>query len=275
VAVGAGGTGFLDWWASHLERHCVRVGGLFGDQRWLDYVPCMFDHAIVRDPGCNVAWWNLGPRRIEHDADGYRVNGTPLRFFHFAGFDPERPHLLYHYNWSPTVPERARIAAHHPEVADLCRQYAERLLAFGCVDEEKIPYPFAESANGFPLDARTRELCRLALLEGHELPDPFSTAGAEQLLEWLRAPVLGSEPVPRYLKQLYDERQDLQSEFPDLAGSDGTRYLEWIASDGRALFSIPDQVLPAPAEYARTATSSGGGLRARWRGRRHARRHGL
>src|SRR5262249_10868875 len=85
---------FLKWWQSKLFEHCVvdLPKGLFVDQRWIDLVPGMFrDVRILRDPGLNVAYWNIAHRRITRSPSGYMVNGLPLCFFHFSGFDPENP----------------------------------------------------------------------------------------------------------------------------------------------------------------------------------------
>src|SRR5689334_14285715 len=53
---------FLRWWQRRLERECVvdLSQGLFVDQGWIDLAPSLFAGVtIVRDPGCNVAYWNL------------------------------------------------------------------------------------------------------------------------------------------------------------------------------------------------------------------------
>ncbi len=43
----------------------------FTDQRWCDLVPSLFDRVhIERDPGYNVASWNLSTRRIQILATG-------------------------------------------------------------------------------------------------------------------------------------------------------------------------------------------------------------
>ena len=86
-SVGAG-RGFVEWWAAQLLRACYDdpAAGLFTDQKYIDLVPGLFDGvAILRDPGCNVASWNLSTRRLSIGADGgIRVNEAPLRFMHFT-----------------------------------------------------------------------------------------------------------------------------------------------------------------------------------------------
>ena len=193
VGVGPGAAPFLEWWDKQLRWHCLHEDKLFGDQRWLDFAPCFCDHAITRDPGCNVAWWNLGSRGLELGADGkYRVNGRPLRFFHYSYFDPETPELLF--DWNPELPHRARVAADHPHVAELCERYAGSLFASGYREDSAIRYQFATTASGLPLDVHIRRAYRAGLLQlGDEdaaaLPDPFSQADAERFVQWLHSTV--------------------------------------------------------------------------------------
>src|SRR6185369_3335902 len=72
------------WWASRLHDFCMDdiPRGLFTDQRWIDLVPAFFDGcAVMRDPGYNVAPWNLTHRKVEGSlASGLTVNGEPLVF---------------------------------------------------------------------------------------------------------------------------------------------------------------------------------------------------
>lgn len=82
------GRAFLDWWATQLHAACRDAPdeGLFTDQKYADLVPCLFPGvAVLRDPGCNVASWNLSTRRVRIGRDGgITVNGAPLRFWHFT-----------------------------------------------------------------------------------------------------------------------------------------------------------------------------------------------
>ena len=65
---------------------------MFTDQRWVDFVPSFFDHYILKDPGYNVAYWNLhGRARDAPTAIDISWTASPLRFFHFSGFDSGSP----------------------------------------------------------------------------------------------------------------------------------------------------------------------------------------
>lgn len=79
------------WWADRLAHFCIDdvSEGLFTDQRWGDLIPVFFPGTgILTDPGYNVAAWNLLHRSLSGSvAEGLRVDGEPLRFYHFTGFD--------------------------------------------------------------------------------------------------------------------------------------------------------------------------------------------
>jgi len=85
------GRSFADWWWRRLQLFCHDdiPRGLFTDQRWVDLAPAFFEGVvIVRDPGWNVATWNLAHRHVEGmPPEDLRVNGRPLRFYHFSGLD--------------------------------------------------------------------------------------------------------------------------------------------------------------------------------------------
>ena len=84
----AAGRGFAAWWTAMTHRACYDdvARGIFTDQKYCDLVPGLFDGvAVERDPGCNVASWNLGNRELRFSADGRLLsNGTELKFYHFT-----------------------------------------------------------------------------------------------------------------------------------------------------------------------------------------------
>jgi len=94
VAIRGSGEGarFARWWSDRLKKYCYDdiPNGLFTDQRWCDHVPVFFDGVhILKDPGYNVASWNLSNRVASIDDEGrILINGYPLRFYHVTKFGP-------------------------------------------------------------------------------------------------------------------------------------------------------------------------------------------
>src|SRR4029078_8441027 len=75
IAVGPQADSFLTWWAAKLARDCeVAVDrGQLCARGWVDLVPVLFDHFVLRDPACNVAYWNLHERGFRRAGAGYEV----------------------------------------------------------------------------------------------------------------------------------------------------------------------------------------------------------
>ena len=116
------GLRFAHWWRARLLHFCrddIRHG-LFTDQRWCDLVPAFFDNVeILRDPGLNVASWNLNRRRIRiHPRGEITVNESPLRFFHYTKLGPVGRKMTERY------------AGDNTEVYELWRWYEEQVAAF-------------------------------------------------------------------------------------------------------------------------------------------------
>lgn len=83
---------FLVWWENKLTRYCTMdvKNGYHVDQKWVDWATSFTDINVVRDPGLNVAYWNLHERKLVDGSVKQLINNNdevyPLRFFHFSGF---------------------------------------------------------------------------------------------------------------------------------------------------------------------------------------------
>jgi glycosyltransferase involved in cell wall biosynthesis len=218
IAVGPGARPMLDWWASRLRRECLvrPEEGRFVDQRWIDLVPSYFDTAIWKDPGCNVAYWNLHERHVTRGPDGFLVNGVPVRFFHFSGFSPLHLTAISKYILGP--PRRA--FADTPAMARIFRDYQGALLDAGYLDAMQVPFRYAYTADGVPIDRFMRVAARQAVLR-HDAdpraelpPDPFDPATASDFLDWLRAPAPEvRHPFTRYESAVWDDVPEFQHLF--------------------------------------------------------------
>jgi len=93
---------FINWWKERLYKYCyIRLNeGLFVDQIWINFLPLFFEKALIeRDLGYNVAYWNLHERFIGFDNNQYTINNneTNLKFYHFSGYQLDRPNIVSKY----------------------------------------------------------------------------------------------------------------------------------------------------------------------------------
>jgi glycosyltransferase involved in cell wall biosynthesis len=250
LGLSAGCEPFLEWWSERLRLDSIvdHANMLFTDQRWIDLAVPYFEHHLLRDPGYNVAYWNVYQRPVEQVGADYLAGGEPLRFFHFSGFDPLRPHILSkHQGDRPRV-----LLSEHPTVASLCREYASRLLAEGYLDARPVPFAWATLPDGTAIDKRMRRAYRTGLIrtDAHgepRPPDPFDPAGAEALYSWFATPdkLLPQAPsMPRYLWQIYLERSDLQRSYPLVSSVDEAWYKRWLFDYGRKELDVPEGLMP-------------------------------
>jgi glycosyltransferase involved in cell wall biosynthesis len=160
---------FLGWWKEKLEYQCVidTARGLFVDQKWMDLAPGLFPGvAILRHEGYNVAYWNLGQRTVAAGDGGPTVNGQPLRFFHFSGFDPALPDLVSKHG--------ALKIAGAGDARELIDDYALALRAAGYESFKSAPYAFEVFADGAAVPDAARIAYRnSAALQSACGPDPF------------------------------------------------------------------------------------------------------
>lgn len=170
------GARFAKWWNDRLLAFCYDdiPQGLFVDQRWCDHVPAFFDRFhVLRDPGYNVASWNLSKRKIRIGTDGgITVNGSPLRFWHFTKLGPTGDTMTRRY------------AGSNFEVHEIWNWYKRLIREAG---DPRIPprwWAFGVYADGSPILKSHRELYRSRADLQAAFPDPYQCGpGAYQA--WL------------------------------------------------------------------------------------------
>jgi hypothetical protein len=207
IAVGRGGADFLQWWSERVRWDClfVETAGLHADQRWLDWVPLYFDHAVIRDPGVNAAHWNLHERELAVAGDRFTINGGPLRTFHFAGFDPTDSSRITQYPWL----SQFRYSPDDPAITSLSEQYGTKLIDAGYLQTRSASYRYANTASGLKLGKWERLVYREALLcgslrSGASIPSPFDEHRSQEfdaLLADPRATIRFSESALLRIEQ--------------------------------------------------------------------------
>jgi glycosyltransferase involved in cell wall biosynthesis/2-polyprenyl-3-methyl-5-hydroxy-6-metoxy-1,4-benzoquinol methylase len=228
IGLGDGETAhaLLDWWSERLENECLNEPeyGRFVDQRWIDLAPGLWPGIdVLRETSFNIAYWNLATRSLEDDdGGGYRVDGEPLRFFHFSGFDPRHPtELSRHQN-------RVDVTA-NPDLTRICREYAVQLLDHGFEEASGWPYGWGTMPNGIKLDRAARRVFRDAVEIGEIEDSIFSPEGADRFVDYLKKSPVGlrNGGVDRYARALWDTRPDFREAFPNIDRESGA-YVSWL-----------------------------------------------
>lgn len=230
----------LDWWSERLltDCHVAPERGLFVDQRWVDFVPGLVsDLQIFRDSAYNVAYWNLPERELSRAENGSTlVDGRPLRFFHYSGYDPKRPALLSKHQ------DRVDVTA-DPVLWRQCGAYGEQLLAAGLEEVRSLPYEHDRLTSGLRLTSLLRALYRTGLETG-DCPDSlFTTAGEAEFVAWLNEPAPEAPALTRFLYGLWAARPDLQRVYPFVRDGDVEGYVGWCRVHGREEAAIADLLL--------------------------------
>jgi hypothetical protein len=178
IAVSRAAKPFLDYWNERVEfdARIDHEHGYFTDQRWVDAVPSLFDHRVVKTPGYNVAYWNLHEFQLDapknwRDESEVTFGGVPLRFFHYSGFDVSRPDVLSKYAPNPRV-----TVAQSPTLRELLLRRASRMEA---LEIPLVPYRWNRLPDGRKIANALRNGYRLEVQDavtkgGSVPPSPFS-----------------------------------------------------------------------------------------------------
>lgn len=169
------GRQFADWWWSRLYEFCYDdiSRGLFTDQRWVDLAPGFFEGvALVRNPGWNLATWNLTGRTVSGTLDsGLTANGEPVLFYHFSGLD-SGAQLAMLDKYGSSISALYDLRSWYLE---RCREHESDILG-----PSATSWSYGHYANGVPIEAEHRVLYRERRDLQEAFPDPFRTDDVNQ-----------------------------------------------------------------------------------------------
>ncbi len=230
---------FLHWWNEWLKTDCWAdpSTGVFTDQRWMDFVPCLWPGIrVCYHEGYDVAYWNLHERgEILKKDDQWFVNLSPLRFFHFSGFDPDLPHKVSKHE------HRLNTIAKDTSLYHLFKDYAAVVLAARNDYWRKLPLPKMYFDNGCAVDSVARQCFHFATSKGLHFEKPLQV-GPGNFFEWLCSREIGSNHS-RYVLALLEMRQDVKNHYSDFEGAQKSELENWIATDGVQQMDLDRKIL--------------------------------
>jgi hypothetical protein len=201
---------FLNWWKSRLKDQCYRDIGdsLFVDQKWMDLITCFFDKGIIilRDPGYNIAYWNIHERSIGKDDNGYVINEKyPLRIMHFSQTGIESTDLTVCSNHDCN--NVTEFNCYFGLFQDYCRTLAE----MGDSIFSMMPYKYKYFSNGEPIYDIHRRLFRTLKMKGCSFDTPFDSGGLFFKLLKKDGLIFHEETVPDVINKKVAFNRDKQA----------------------------------------------------------------
>lgn len=179
------GKRFLTWWADRLENFCYDdiPGGLFTDQRWIDLAPGFFEEiGVLRAPNYNVATWNLSRRIAKGSLEkGITVNGLPLCFYHFSGFDSGAQEVMLD-----------KYGSDSPVLKKLRQWYIDECEKMGQSKYGKTPCIYQTFDNGEPITRSHRVLYRNRVDLQDAFAEPHKTGDIiKSYYHWFKSEAAG------------------------------------------------------------------------------------
>jgi GT2 family glycosyltransferase len=230
---------FLSWWQMRLKDGCfVDVAqGLMTDQKWIDLVPGLFGATILKDDSYNIAYWNIHSRQIERQGQQFFVNGRPLTFYHFSGFNPAEPEVFSKHQ------DRTQVVT-GTGLSDLLDLYVELHYQNGFATSRKWKYGYGYFDNGVKISLPMRRAYwNLGEVERAAFGDPFRTDTPNSFLRWATDPASTDDQYSPFLRALYELRPDVAAAYPDIRGKDRDEFLEWVSTSGPREFGYDPEAM--------------------------------
>ncbi len=163
---------FLRWWGDRLLHFCHADldRHLFTDQKWVNLVPAFFDRVgILKSPRFNVATWNITTRKMKEVSPWkFTVDGLPLGFYHFSGFDSGAHKIMAN-----------KYAGHNRAVIKLVNWYEKQLTLRKNKLFDSQPWGFDHFDDQTVITEQHRKIYRDRLDLQKAYPQPFSALAAD------------------------------------------------------------------------------------------------
>ena len=165
----------LSWWQEVCLEHCLfeNPPGYFVDQFWAAILPSFISKFhCLRDPGCNMAYWNAFQRPLSLENGCWKAGGHDLKFFHFSGLtERDLTQVSRHQNRVSAPlgsPFHALLSGYYTKVRNnVWSKYG------------RLPYSFGQFIDGTPLSGEERKaFLRLERAARSRVGDAFAHPGA-------------------------------------------------------------------------------------------------
>jgi hypothetical protein len=173
------GLRYAKWWQNRVALFCYDdiPLGLFTDQKWNDLTPGLFDEVkLLKSRRYDVATWNTSQRHLSGDFEnGFRVNGEPLGFYHFTGFDNGDHKVMAKKNSSAVSCQMKLVKWYAREIKEINKDP---------LCQRSWRWNYFNSGAGITKEMRS--YYRKNEFLWNRYPNPFDDSGADNYLLWFK-----------------------------------------------------------------------------------------
>lgn len=132
ICVGQEALPMLNWWSERLRWYCTRFPNdqIFTDQKWMNFVPALFNFKVIRNFGYDFAPWNIDERPLRLNQGEFTAGDSKLVFIHFSQMSGDlasgRPTPL----WSKTITTSQEDMESFTLISQLTDEYSSKLIGF-------------------------------------------------------------------------------------------------------------------------------------------------
>jgi glycosyltransferase involved in cell wall biosynthesis len=230
---------FLNWWNRRLHTHCIidLENGYFVDQKWMDYAPALLPHVkIVRDPGWNIAYWNILHREVTQSDGQVLVNGHPLFFFHFSGLATTGNIFSKHQ-------DRFKVSDLTPATQELIEEYRSAIRENGLETYRTLSCDLSRFADGTRIPDYFHNLYLQHPKKVKSLGPLTAPDGKKKWATFAKEVPSGYRLLNRLALHVYESRPDLKSAFPEVASGLEAGYAAWFIEHAESQSSVDPEVV--------------------------------
>lgn len=219
---------FLEWWMSKTSKYGYIdfKKFYFVDQRWIDYAPIFLNSYIIKDPGYNVAYFNL-------QEYVNKINPKDVFFIHFSGFDKNKVSAYQSRFNSETIGEYAK------EFNYYGNEIAKRSLL---IKTHKYTHDYFK--NGVKIGKVIKNIfkdTKIPLQLKLNVNKPFNTIKPNSIYKYLITPNIKTDVINLF-ELIYLNSENLKQKFPNLNFMDLDlkllNYINWFIKNEEKEHSV-------------------------------------
>lgn len=132
IVVGQKSKQMLAWWGERLRWYCTKFpsDAVFTDQKWINFIPALFDFKCIKNYGYNLASWNIDERPITLVNQKLYAGNDELVFIHFSQMSGVLAAGKTTDHWEKSLDQSAESRNSLVMISEITNNYSRKLVDY-------------------------------------------------------------------------------------------------------------------------------------------------